>query len=123
MGETPVPRDSDRRLVMKLTQFGMCLLAGIAVASQLHTSPAFAQCDGTWLPKSPTMKPSARGLGAMVFDSERRVVLLFGGLLMSGDIDGETWEWNGINWRLRTPPNSPSGREEFAMAYDSKRGV
>jgi hypothetical protein len=50
----------------------------------------------------------------MVYDSARAVTVLVG--------LGDTWEWNGTNWRLRAPPQSPSSRESPWMVYDSDRG-
>jgi hypothetical protein len=33
-----------------------------------------------------------------------------------------TWEWNGSSWLQRTNGNVPTGRDGFALAYDSVRG-
>jgi hypothetical protein len=33
----------------------------------------------------------------------------------------DTWEWDGIDWSLRTPSASPTPRSGHAMAYDSAR--
>ncbi len=66
--------------------------------------------------------PSPREDHAMVYDSARGRVVLFGGF---GELSaGDTWEWNGTNWIDVTPARSasPPPRSEHAMAYDSARG-
>ena len=47
--------------------------------------------------------------------------LMFGGYDTAAS--NQTWEWNGANWTQRSPATSPAGRYDFAMAYDSVRGV
>lgn len=74
-----------------------------------------------WTQAAPANAPSARERHAMVFDSTRGVIVLFGGSDAAG-LDGETWEWNGTNWTLRST-SGPSARRHHAMAFDSARGV
>lgn len=77
--------------------------------------------DGmNWGIKSPANEPSARYGHAMVYDSFRNEVILFGGESNSGYSD-ETWSWNGTNWTLKLPANKPSARAWHTMAYDSAR--
>jgi hypothetical protein len=61
----------------------------------------------------------------MAYDSERGVVVLFGGGDNPNSPIGlsDTWEWNGATWTQRVPANAPPGRVYHAMAYDSARGV
>jgi len=64
---------------------------------------------------SPPLSPPSTSVGAgMVYDSVRRVAVLFTG--------SETWEWNGQVWTRRAIAG-PIPRSDFAMAYDSRRGV
>ena len=68
--------------------------------------------------------PSPRDHHAMVFDSVRGKVVLFGG----GDADpsgradffGDTWEWDGQTW-TRVASTGPPARVHFAMAFDPER--
>src|SRR2546422_7133759 len=56
----------------------------------------------------------------MAYDAARGQVVLFGGCC-AGDLLGDTWTWDGIDWTQRTPAHAPSAR--FAtMAYDAARG-
>jgi hypothetical protein len=57
----------------------------------------------------------------MAYDAARGVTVLFGGTWNMSYL-GDTWEWNGTAWRLRTV-FGPSGRLGHAMAYDAARGV
>ncbi|HUN82431.1 MAG TPA: hypothetical protein VMV81_13085, partial [Phycisphaerae bacterium] len=80
-------------------------------------SSASAQPYG-WTNVSPA--PPPRTSSAMVYDSMRHVSVLFGG--ETGSPNGETWEWDGATWFLRST-TGPSPRFYHAMAFDSIRGV
>jgi len=76
--------------------------------------------DGTdWLLRT-TTGPAPRCLEGLVYDSDRRVTVLFGGTITNGQPFGDTWEWNGASWP-QIPVSGPSARSAFAMAYDSRR--
>lgn len=68
-------------------------------------------------------RPQARAEPAMVFDSSRKRIVLFGGYRT---IDGQslrlgdTWEWDGHRWEQRSM-DGPSARNGAAMAFDSDR--
>jgi hypothetical protein len=58
----------------------------------------------------------------MVYDSDRRVVVLFGGSDPANIFRNETWEYDGTQWRLIDVPTLRSqARYEHAMVYDAKR--
>ena len=57
----------------------------------------------------------------MVYDSARRVTVLFGGY-GNGDLQ-DTWEWDGSTWTRRFTAHVPPARDWSAMTYDSKRHV
>lgn len=77
--------------------------------------------DGTnWKLASPTDRPTPRHGHAMAYDSERNVVVLFGGMDDKGNLLNDTWTWNGSAWTdLRV--GGPRIRSEHAMAYDADR--
>jgi hypothetical protein len=58
----------------------------------------------------------------MVFDEARGVTLLFGGHVASGELLGDTWEWDGARWSFRSD-SGPTPRVAHAMAYDAARGL
>lgn len=67
--------------------------------------------------------PPAGHSGAMVFDTGRGKVMMFGGATAPGNA---TWEWDGMfgAWELRQQMSGdrPSRRHGHAMAYDAGRG-
>ena len=66
-------------------------------------------------------RPPSRFSHGMVYDQLRRRTLVFGGVIGSGEVDGEfLWEWDGVGWgrRLAGPPL----RSSPAMSYDPDRG-
>jgi hypothetical protein len=92
--------------------------------------PVFTVLDDTWtwdgttwkVEMPPGERPSARQDHAMTFDSNRGVVVLFGGTGPSGRLN-DTWEWNGERWTRKLTASAPAPREGSAMAFDVARGV
>lgn len=60
----------------------------------------------------------------LAFDSNRNVTVLFGGIAPTsyGGSFGDTWEFDGKNWTLRTTKGPPP-RMSQGMTFDSKRNV
>ncbi len=104
---------------------GVSLTIAVLVAPLAFTiTPCQAQVP-TWSLRA-TSGPPARAGHAMVYDSTRGVIMLFGGAtsgLTSGTVFNDTWEWNGTSWTLKSPATSPTARIGHAMAFDSARGV
>lgn len=59
----------------------------------------------------------------MAWDAARQRIVLFGGFPDSAVRLGDTWEWDGATWILRTPTTSPSPRSGHRMAWDPVRQV
>ncbi len=80
--------------------------------------------NGTdWEPANATIAPSKRFYSAMVYDSARQRVVLFGGAVNAPtrlDMLGDTWEWDGRTWTQRST-GGPPARYLHAMAYDAAR--
>ena len=72
----------------------------------------------TWTLKA-TTGPAPRYEHAMVFDSNRNRVVMFGG--NDTAVFGDTWEWNGTSWAL-VATSGPSARINHTMVFDSARG-
>lgn len=58
----------------------------------------------------------------MAYDSNHGEMVLFGGETQEGVQLGDTWTWDGEDWTLETPPNSPSPRSNADMAFDAASG-
>lgn len=65
--------------------------------------------------------PPPRREHALVYDSERQVVLLYGGESPSATALDDMWAWNGSAWRELTV-SGPGPRVGHAMAYDRTSG-
>ncbi|MCX5973612.1 MAG: hypothetical protein NTU59_02835 [Coprothermobacterota bacterium] len=74
----------------------------------------------TWSNRTPTVAPNVRTEAAMVFDTNHRRAILFGGFAEPGGLRSDTWEYDSTAnlWTDRTPTNAPSNRLGHAMAYD-----
>jgi hypothetical protein len=60
--------------------------------------------DGThWEQRHPEVSPAGRMEHSMAYDRKRRRVVLFGGHGKHRAL-GDTWEWDGSNWKLVCPP-------------------
>ncbi|MBI5478109.1 MAG: hypothetical protein HY906_04595, partial [Deltaproteobacteria bacterium] len=84
----------------------------------LDCLPNSGICAG-WRQLALATRPSARSFAAMAYDSQRHVVVLYGGW-NGADLD-DTWEFNGTAWTQRTPANRPTARDSAAAAYDPVR--
>lgn len=93
--------------------------------TSLQSGLAAAQAgDQIWVAAVPfNAKPSPRTHHAMAFDSDRNVVVLFGGYDASNTTLNDTWEWDGSVWTQMNPVHSPPARRTDTMAYDSHRHV
>jgi hypothetical protein len=71
--------------------------------------------------------PAPRYESAMVYDTARNRIVMFGGCAAPYEWLGDTWEFDGIHWVPmagtvhNTPMPGPSPRHTFGMAYDSER--
>lgn len=84
--------------------------------------------DGTnWALRTPAVAPTARTQAAMVYDTARKKIVLFGGFADSATgiakPSDETWEWDGTTWTQVTTTLIPGARHTHVMAYDPRRAV
>src|ERR1041385_1980516 len=74
-----------------------------------------------WQLSSP-LGPGDRGWVAMAHDSGRGRTVLFGGGDANGLRLGDTWEFDGQDWRPVATTLSPTARTGHALTYDRARG-
>jgi hypothetical protein len=91
--------------------------------------------DGSnWTQRHPATAPSGRSGALMAYDPQSHDVLLFGGQtavnaaigstgaasapLPPSGLTGETWLWDGVNWRQATGAQPPLGSPYARMATD-----
>lgn len=78
-----------------------------------------------WTHVFPATVPTWGEGAQMAFDSQRGRCVRFGGWTIgsgSAGVIDQTWEFDGVDWSLRTPAVAPPARRNQAMAYDSIRG-
>lgn len=100
------------------------VLFGGSITSNPFYSGQTWEWDGTAWVFRPLSGPSGRRYHAMAFDSARGVIVLFGGYgFGAGPVAaplGDTWEYNGVSWTLRSA-SSLGSRYGHAMAFDTAR--
>jgi len=75
-----------------------------------------------WHLHRPDHRPLPRLGHAMAYDAARERVVLFGGCdEWCIDELGDTWEWDGTDWREQDPGEAPVARHGARMAYDAVR--
>jgi len=76
-----------------------------------------------WHRLQPDRNPGDRAHHAMAYDSARGVVVLRGGTRKErGNYPADTWEWDGLAWRLAAA-DGPGPGNGYRMAYDAERKV
>ena len=78
--------------------------------------------DGLWKKIHLIRRPRARHRGAMVFDAQRGMGVLFGGQASDGSLLADTWIYRGRRWHPRRnwPWKRPRSRCGHSLAYDEE---
>lgn len=101
---------------------GKVVLFGGRRTSAYHLDDTW-EWDGTsWQKIAVTgTVPIRRGGHRMVYDTQRRRTVLFGGSNGAGPLS-DTWKYDGTRWTEAKPATQPPARVDAAMAYDEARG-
>ena len=97
------------------------LFGGINLAQGAIYGDTWIWNGSQWTQKTMSAAPPARAWTAMVYDTARNEVVLFGGFDGYGGCYNDTWTWNGSNWSQKPSASRPVGRGGHAMAFDSAR--
>lgn len=93
------------------------------VALFQNVRDAIWEYDGIdWSQVVPASLPVGRANTALVHDTARGNLVLFGGYSLARGLHGDTWTWNGQRWTEVTTATGPSPRSGHAMAFDAARG-
>ena len=77
-----------------------------------------------WALRAPALRPQARHAPAMAFDAIRSETVLFGGSTANNaNTLGDTWLWNGAQWRQASPLIAPPPRVAAAMTFDPRNRI
>ncbi|MCI4350087.1 MAG: kelch motif-containing protein [Thermoplasmata archaeon] len=128
---SPVPRPSPRYLPMMAydNADGYLLLFGgyYAAGSRFtYLNDTWSFSGGVWnnLSANLTTAPPARYGGAITFDSADANVVLFGGILTSGQPDNSTWTFGSGHWTPLAVPGPPvSNHPRAGLVDDPADGV
>ena len=97
---------------------GRVVMYGSAMGS---SSPTYEWDGSQWISSASSPRPSAVQYVPMAFDAARERIVLTKGLDGSGASRGETWEWDGGAWTLRSSGEPQIGRTVCAWDAHARR--
>jgi len=104
---------------------GVCVLFGRMGGGSILGGDQTWLYDGTtWTQAAPATVPPGLETPAMAYDKGRGVTVMFGGWkgTSPSQMYSTTYEFDGVDWTLRTPVTVPTGRYDAACVYDDVRG-
>lgn len=127
-GPTPLPR-TRAGMVYDSTRNRILLFGGHDQTSNygLFFNDTWQYAEDRWTQLQPPVAPSPRADPHMAYDSDRDVVVLWGGYDGPWDCSGvpnskiDTWEFDGTTWRQIPTQHSPPRSILGAMVYDGVR--
>ena len=119
----PGPREAHALVYHEQMKMILLLNSGDLAGEARSTPGKVWGWDGTtWRVVSPG-GPDVRTLGGVTYDSDRNVVVTFGGWIVSGRSGSyydDTWEWDGTDWQSKEVAG-PGLRHHVQLAYDASR--
>lgn len=76
-----------------------------------------------WVQQQPAANPRLWSPGIAYDEARQRIVLFSTNVVTGGWVDGvpgDTWTWDGKNWRHEHPQTTPNARHSPHMVYDSR---
>lgn len=127
----PSPRYAPRMAFDEQSGIGV-LFGGRAVddpaTGLVHASDeTWTWVRNQWVQQLPAVRPPARSEHAMVYDSKRDRIILFGGrkeatvVRQKFSVLGDTWAWQNGEWQDLAPGTAPPARYFPGLAYDADR--
>ncbi len=98
------------------------LMYGGSTGTQPYFADLWSWNGRVWSLLQTQATPGPRSDSKMVYDVQRCVTVMFGGLQSAVEMN-DTWTWNGTTWTQHFSSVSPPPRGSHAMAYDEARGV
>ncbi len=121
--DSPSPRAWGNAMAYDSANEMTLLFGGYYLGSKYDETWAYNSTANNWVNMSPPTNPGAYSQHAVTYDSERDLLILFGGA--APGLMAETWAYNYTNnsWSNRAPAASPTARVSHDIAFDSKNGV
>lgn len=93
------------------------------VSGAISRSDTWEWNGTTWLEQAPAHVPPGGAGSALTFDPVRKRVVRVGGLPLgaSGGQAAATWEWDGVDWQVRSTASGPPDRLGAGLVFDPKR--
>jgi len=82
---------------------------------------AYDSDAGAWNAITPTTKPSCVVDAQMAYQTHDNKLVLFGGVCNDSLISGDTWEYDGTDWKKVDGAGDPDRASAEAMTYDGAR--
>ncbi|MBL8876933.1 MAG: immunoglobulin domain-containing protein [Phycisphaerae bacterium] len=114
----PSPRNDH---AMTSLASGVLLFGGREANGNINLNDTWYWNGTSWTLLNPAHRPPARAGHAMVYDTARNRVVLFGGVHNGDVLANDTWEWDGTDW-MQVSSSGPSVRFAFQMTFDVARG-
>ncbi|MBD3869339.1 MAG: hypothetical protein IFK94_14555 [Acidobacteria bacterium] len=95
----------------------------LRIEDQYMVPQAWLLQADTWVRDLETSYPAPMFRAVWAYDSDRQVVVRFGGVDKDLNVSSETWEFDGNAWIERTDIGAPPARLRASMAYDTVRNV
>src|SRR6476469_369349 len=105
---------------------GFTVLFGGVTPNDLGTVQPYYPTDkwiwtgAQWLQRYTAHTPQGRASHVMVYDSNRRDIVVFGGRNGNNDLN-DTWVFDNGDWTQVTTPNAPAERALSGAAFDRNR--
>jgi hypothetical protein len=102
------------------------VFGGYPVLGSNGDNGTFTWDGSTWTTQSLTNPPPSRAYTSMAFDSFHVRLVMFGGMVGTTTVLGDTWTWDGssTSWtQVSCSVGCPAARDVAGMAYDSDQHV
>jgi hypothetical protein len=96
------------------------LLFGLFLPAYFLLSTGIALAQPSWEEMATAYAGAGRANHAMAYDSDRGVVVMFGGRKPGVYHYSDTWEWDGTQW-AQVSISGPEPRYGHALAYDANK--
>ncbi len=90
-----------------------------AAAARLVVNYAVVPPPRTWQMVSTAVSPSVQGEYALAYDTNRHVLVLYGGNATGWPYENATWEYDGVTWQRINTSQHPPALYGAAMVYDA----
>lgn len=108
---------SSHHLIYDAARKRLVLIGGIAAQQRYGDTRVFDGRSWVAVHDNPALALSEP---AVAYDSRRKRIVFFGGMKADRTSPGETWEFDGDNWKL-VSTSGPGPLHSAAMVYDEAR--